>query len=180
MYTSAWMQFLAQLFWCQLPVETVDVEVRITSMQGTHMFRKDRTCQLIKCNLWITRLCPHPTIIKKRRTYLELEGKLGPKPQSQANQFRPPFPDTNPQVRKESKMTEKRKRLIPTKKYKVKVVARPDLGNAPMQLPQENAPVNLESQQPLISENNPPPLEDTPVHVGTPWPEAGKMSVSLK
>ena len=109
-------------------------------------------------------------------TYLELEGKLGPKPQSQSNQFRPPFPHTNPQVRKESKRTEKRKRLIPTKKYKVKVVARPDPGSATMQPPQQNAPVNLESQQPPTSENN---LEDAPVHVGTPWPEAGKMSGNL-
>ena len=117
----------------------------ITSLQGTHMFRKDRTCQLIKCIPWNTRLCPHPTIIKNVRTYLELEEKLGPKPQSQSNQFRPPFPNTNPQVRKESKMTEKRKRIIPTKRYKVKVVVRPDPGNATTQPPQENAkaPVNL-------------------------------------
>ena len=60
---------------------------------------------------------------------------MGPKPQSQSNQFRPPLPDTNPQVRKESKVTEKRKRLIPTKKYKVNVVARPDPGNMTTQLP---------------------------------------------
>ena len=126
-------------------------------MQGTHKFRRDRTCQLIKCNPWSTGLYPHPTIMKKMRTYLELDGKLGPKPQSQSNQLRPPFPDTKPQVRKEAKMTEKRKRLIPTKKYKVKVVARPDPSNATMQLPQENAPVNLESQQPPTSENNPLP-----------------------
>ena len=52
-------------------------------------------------------------------------------------------------------MTEKRNRLIPTKKYKVKVVARPDPGNTTMQLPQESAPVNPESQQPPASENNP-------------------------
>ena len=78
-----------------------------------------------------------------------------------------------------SKTTEKRKRLIPTKKYKVKVVARPDPGNVTTQLPQENAPVNLESQQPPTSENNPPPLDDAPVCVGPPWPEAGKMSGNL-
>ena len=106
--------FLHRFFQCRLPVETVDVEVRITSMQGTHTFRKERTCQLIKCNLWSTRLCTHPSILKKLKTYLELEGKLGPKPQSQANQFRPPLPDTNPQIRKEPKMAEKRKRLSPT------------------------------------------------------------------
>ena len=29
------------------------------------------------------------------------------------------------------------------------------------------------------SENNPPPLENTPVHASTPWPEAGKMSGNL-
>ena len=104
------------------------------------------------------------------KTYQELEGKLRPKPQSQCNQFRPPLPDTNPQVRKESKVTEKRKRLIPIKKYKVKAVARPDPGNATTQLPQANAkaPVNPESQKPPNSENNPPPLEDAPVHASTP------------
>ena len=112
--------FLHSFFRCHLLIETVNVEMRITSMQGTHMFRRDKTCQLIKCNPWSTRLHPHPTIIKKMKTYLGLEGKLRPKPQSQSNQSRPPFPDTNPQVRKESKATQKRKRLIPSKKYKVK------------------------------------------------------------
>ena len=50
-----------------------------------------------------------------------------------------------------------------------------------MQLPQENtkAPVNLESLQSQTSENNPPPLEDAPIHVGTPWPEAGKLFGNL-
>ena len=55
------------------------------------------------------------------KTYLELEGKLGPKFQPQSDQSRSTQPDTNPHVRKETKATEKRKRLIPTKKYKVKV-----------------------------------------------------------
>ena len=39
---------------------------------------------------------------------------------------------------------EKRKRLLPTKKFKVKVVVRPDPSNATVQPPQTNAkaPVN--------------------------------------
>ena len=119
--------FLHGFFRCHLPVEMVDVEVRIKSMQGTHTFRRDRTCQAIKCNPWSTRLHPHPTIIKKMKTYLELEGKLGPKPQPQSDQFRPAQPDTNPHVRKDSKAT--KKRFIPTKKYKVKVVARSSSSN---------------------------------------------------
>ena len=100
---------------------------------------------------------PHPTIIKKMKTYIELEGKLGPKPQSQLNQFRPPLPSTNPQVRKDSKVTEKGKRLTPAKKYKVKVVAWPDPSNMTMQMPQANVktPVDPESQKPPTSENNP-------------------------
>ena len=113
----------------------VDVEVRITSKQGTHMFRRDRTCQVIKCNPWSTRLCPDPIIIKKMKTYLKLEGKLGPKPQSQSDQFRPTQPDTNPCVGTDSKATEKRKRLIPTTKYKVRVVARHGSSNVTVQAP---------------------------------------------
>ena len=130
-------------------------------MQGTHTFRRGRTCQIIKCNPWSTRLHPHSTIIKKMKTYLELEGKLGPKTQPHSNQFRPPQPDTNPQVRKQSKATEIRKRLIPTKKYKVKVVARPDADNATAQPPQTNtkAPANSEKQKPSTSENNPPTIK---------------------
>ena len=46
-------------------VEVVDVEVKITSMQGTHIFRRDQTTQLITCTPWSTRLHPDPTIIKK-------------------------------------------------------------------------------------------------------------------
>ena len=52
------------------------MEVKITSMQGMHIFQRDRTTQLIKCTLWITRLCPHPTIVKKMKTFLEVEGKM--------------------------------------------------------------------------------------------------------
>ena len=87
--------FLHGFFGCHLPVEMVDVEVKITFMQGTHTFRRDRMCQITRCNPRSTRHCPHPTIIKKMRTYLELEWKLGPKSQPQQNQSRPAQPNTN-------------------------------------------------------------------------------------
>ena len=103
--------FLHGFFRCFLPMEMVDVEVRITLMQGTHTFRRDRTCQVIKYNPWSTRLCPHPTIIKKMKTYPELKGKLGPKLQSQSNQFRPPQPDTNPYVRERFQSTQKEEEI---------------------------------------------------------------------
>ena len=101
--------FLHGYFRCQLPVEVVDVEVKITSTQGTHIFQRNRTTQLIKCTLWNTRLHPHPTIIKKMKTFLEVEGKMGPIPQPTSSQYMPPQPDTNPNVRKDNAM-EKRKR----------------------------------------------------------------------
>ena len=86
--------FLHGFFRCKLQVEVDNVEVKIMSMQGTHIFRRVWTTQLIKYTPWSTRLCPHPTIIKKMKTHLEVEGKMGP---VHASQFRPPLPDTNPQ-----------------------------------------------------------------------------------
>ena len=103
--------FLHGFFRCKLLIEMVDVEVKITSMQGTHIFRRDRTMQVIKCTPWNTRLCPHPTIIKKRKTFLEVEGKMGPTP-APASQFRPPLPNTNPNIRKDNE-SEKRKEQCP-------------------------------------------------------------------
>ena len=69
--------FLHGFFRCKLPVEVVDIEVKFTSMQGTHIFRKDRTTQLIRCVPWTTKLCPHATIVKKMKTFLEVEKQNG-------------------------------------------------------------------------------------------------------
>ena len=63
-------------------MEVVDMEVKITSMQGTHIFRRDRMTQLMKCTQWSARLCPHPTTVRKMRTFLKVEGKMGPIPQT--------------------------------------------------------------------------------------------------
>ena len=45
--------FLHSFFRCKLPIEVVDVEVKIMSMQGTHIFRRDWTTQVIKCTPWL-------------------------------------------------------------------------------------------------------------------------------
>ena len=105
--------FLHSFFRCKLPVDVVDVEVKITSMKGMHIFKRDQTTQLIKCTHWSTRLHPHPTIIKKMKTFMEVEGKMGPIP-APFSQFRPPLPDTNPNIRNNN-ATEKRKRATPKK-----------------------------------------------------------------
>ena len=154
--------FLHRFFRCKLPVEVVDVEVMITSMQGTHIFRRDRTTQLIKCTPWSTRLHPHPTIIKKMKTFLEVESKMGPIPTS-SSQFRPLLPDTNPNIRKD-KVTEKRKRATP-KKFRPATskptAAWPTLPEAPPK-PKNDAPL------PLV-----------PAQGSTPQSGTGKMSGNL-
>ena len=91
--------FLHGFFRCKLPVEVVDVEVKITSMQGTHIFGRDRTSQLIKCTPWSTRLCPHPTIIKKMKTFLGVENEMGPIP-TPGSQFRPHYQTLTPILEK--------------------------------------------------------------------------------
>ena len=154
--------FLHGFFRCKLPVEVVDVEVKITSMQGTHIFRRDQTTQLIKCTLWSTRLCPHPTIIKKMKTFLEVEGKMGPIP-APISQFRPPLPNTNPNIRKDN-ATEKTKRATP-KKFRP-ATPKPTAGHLPL----PEAPPKPKNDAPLPS---------IPVPESTPWPGTGKMSGNL-
>ena len=100
--------FLHGYFRCKLPVEVVDVEVKIMFMQGMHIFRRDQKTHLIKCTPWNTKLDPHPTVIKKMKTFLEVEGKMDLIP---AIQFRPPLPDTNLNIRKDN-AAEKRKRAM--------------------------------------------------------------------
>ena len=69
------------------------------------------------------------------RAFLELEGKLGLKPQSPSIQYRPSQPDTNPNARKHSKVTEKGMRIAPTKRFKAKIAVKPNSDEMTMQPP---------------------------------------------
>ena len=109
--------FLHRFFRCKLPIEVVDMEVKVTSMQGMHIFKRDRITQIIKCVPWTTKLCLHPNIIKKMRTFLEVENKMGPAIPAPDSQFRPPLPEINSNIRK-SDSTEKRKRATPKKRFR--------------------------------------------------------------
>ena len=153
--------FLHGFFRCRLPAEVADIEVKITSIQGMHIFRRDRTTQLIKCTPWSTRLYSHPTTIKKMKTFLEVEGKMGPIPVPvPGNQFRPPLLQTNPNVRKND-VTENRKRATPKKKFRPSTpkITCPPLPEAPPK-----------------SKNS---TSSVPVREDTPWPGTGKMSGNL-
>ena len=126
--------------------------------------------QLIICTPWSTRLHLHPTTIKKMKTFLEVERKMGPIPQPTSNQYRPPQLDTNPKVRKDN-VAEKRKRAAPIKRFKPSTTPKPS--EAAMQ------PPAVVSKVPEAPENRPPPLENVQVCKSTPWPGAGRMSGNL-
>ena len=125
------------------------------------------TTQLIKGTPWNTRLCLHPTIIKKMKTFLEVEGKSGLMP---ASQFRPPLPDTNPNIRKDN-ATQKEKRAAPKRFRPSKA---PKHTTMPPPATVSKAPAKND-----VPENRPPPLENVPDHESTPWPGAGKVSGNL-
>ena len=122
--------FLHGYFRCLLPLETVDVEVKVKTMRGIHMFRRVRTTQVIPCNPWSTRLYPYLSLVRKKKMYLELEGKLcpktKPKPQLQPHTS-PPSHDRNSLARKAlvpKKVEKKRRaRALVKRMYKVRVIS---------------------------------------------------------
>ena len=109
--------FLYSFFRCKLPVGVVDVEVKITSMQQTHIFRRqdNPADQLYPLEHEASSASHYH---KENEDLSRGGGKMGPIPiPVPDNQFRPPLPDTNANVRKDN-VTEKRKRAMPKKKFR--------------------------------------------------------------
>ena len=156
--------FLHRYFRCKLPVEVVDMEVKITSMQGMHIFRRDRITQLVRCMPWTPNLCLHPNMVKKMRTFLEVENKMGPIIPAQANQYRPLLPETNPNVRK-GKATKKRRTVTPKRKFRP-VAPKATVTPLP-KTPPKSASNAAAASMPMM------------VRQDTPWPNAGTMSGNL-
>ena len=113
------------------------------------------------------------------KTFLEVEGKMGPIPQPTSSQYRPPQLDTNPNFRKD-KAAEKRKRVVPTIKFRANTVSKTSEAAAHPSMTISKAPTNIKPQvQEGTPDNRPPPLEDSPVCKSTPWPDVGKISGNL-
>ena len=96
------------------------------------------------------------------RTFLVVKNKMGPIILAPANQFRPPLPETNPNIRKND-MAEKRKRAIPKKRL------RPATPKTTKTFP------SLPEDPPKPKSNTSP----TPRREITPWPSTGMMSGNL-
>ena len=155
--------FLHGFFKCKLPMEVVDVEVKVMFMQGTHLYKRDWTTQVTKCVPWTNNIGPHPNIIKKMKTFLEVEKKMGLSiPTSMPNsQFRPLLLETNPSICRTNKV-EKRKTITPKRKFRP-VTPKVTMTNPPL------------PQAPPKHSNKVPPI----VRADNPWPGAGKMSGNL-
>ena len=158
--------FLHGYFRCILPVEVVDVEFKVMSMQGTHIFRRDQMTQLVRCITCTPNLCPHLNMIKKMKTFLKVENKMGPIIPALASQYRPPLPEMKPNVRK-GDATEKRKRVTPKRRFRP---ATPKATAMCSPLPQ--APPKPTSNAATAS-------VPATVRQDTPWPGTGKMSGNL-
>ena len=81
LYSQTRMQFLA---WApQVPSTNRNCGsgVKVKMMRGIHILRRDQTTQVISCNPWSLRLYPYQSLIRKLKTYLELEVKLVTQPQ---------------------------------------------------------------------------------------------------
>ena len=158
--------FLHGYFRCKLPVEIVDMEVKVTSMQETHIFRRDQTTQQVRCVPWTPNLHLHPNMIKKMKTFLEVDNKMGPIIPALANQYRLPLPVMNPNVRK-GNATEKRRTATPKRRFR------------------PAAPKTIVMQSPLPEAPPKPTSNAVAASVtametqDTPWPSAGKMSGNL-
>ena len=117
--------FLHRYFRCLLTIETMEVKVKVKTMRGIHTFRRGCTTQVISCNPWSTRLHPYPSLIRKMKTYLELEGKLGTQPQLHTSTY---LPDKSslPQKTPIPKKTKKKRVKAPIKRrFKVRVIVQP-------------------------------------------------------
>ena len=97
------------------------------------------------------------------KTFLEVENKMGLSiPKSTPNsQFRPLFPETNPNIHRTNKV-ERRKTISPKRKFRPVT-------------PRVNVSCPLLPQVPPKPSNKVPPT----VRADTPWPGAGKMSGNL-
>ena len=136
------------------------------SMQGMHIFRKDRMTQLVRCMPWKPNLCLHPNMVKKMRTFLEVENKMGPIISALANKYRLPLPEMNPNVRK-GNATEKRRTVTPKRKFR-QVAPKATATHSPLpKTPPKSASNTAATSMPVM------------VGKDTPWPSTGNMSGNL-
>ena len=105
-------------------------------------------------------------MVKKMRTFLDVENKMGPIIPALANQYRPPLPETNPNVRK-GNATKKRKTVTPKRKFRLVVPATTATCSPLPKTPPKPTSNAAAASMPMT------------VTKDTPWPSTGNMSGNL-
>ena len=54
-----------QFIKCALPGDTIDVDLKVHTLKGIHMFKKDYKSQISKCSPWRAEVQPYPFLKKK-------------------------------------------------------------------------------------------------------------------
>ena len=115
-------------FICLLPEETVDIKVKVKTVRGIHMFRRDCTTQIMSCKLWSPRLCPYPSVVRRMQTYLEPKGQDASQPHTSCNQaVRPTSLQKTPVPKKavDQRQKKKRSKMPIRKQFKVRLIEKP-------------------------------------------------------
>ena len=73
---KAMCNFLYGYFHCDLPEDTIDVEVTVRTLGRIHNFHKDHFMQSITCSPWNTLIKPFPSLQKKIHAYMVEKRKL--------------------------------------------------------------------------------------------------------
>ena len=55
---------------CNLPEDTIDVDLNVQTLQGIHTYKKDRSTQVIKCSSWGSKVRSFPSLQKKMAEFL--------------------------------------------------------------------------------------------------------------
>ena len=66
--------FLYGFFKCELPEDTIDVEITVQTPKGIDTLRKDHATQSSMCSLRRSEVRPFPSLIRKMEAYME-EGR---------------------------------------------------------------------------------------------------------
>ena len=63
--------FLYRFFKCNLPDDTIDMEITVRTLKGIHKFRTDHATQSSMCSSWGSQVEPFPLIVRKMEMHME-------------------------------------------------------------------------------------------------------------
>ena len=67
---SASCDLIFSILSCHLPEDTIDVDLKVCTLQGIHTYKKDRTTQVIKYSPWGMKVKPFLSLQKKMVEFL--------------------------------------------------------------------------------------------------------------